>query len=148
MFSRSRLAYLPIPLPDRVELRHADHGRGGQLSLSNEAPSYRPRVFVASVPRSFIETSIRNAGLAPSGANHQPLHFVASAGAQNKRRIRQAAEEEERRFYTGGAGDEWLNSLEPIGTRAEKSHLEIAPWLIVIFAQRWGAFDDSSRFKN
>ena len=58
------------------------------------------------------------------------------------------AEEEEGRFYDGGAGDEWLRALEPLGTDAQKPHLEIAPWLIVIFAQRWGEFDDGTRFKN
>ena len=59
-----------------------------------------------------------------------------------------AAEEEERRFYDGAAGDEWLRALEPIGTGPDKPHLEIAPWLIVVFAQRYGQFDDGTRFKN
>ena len=65
-----------------------------------------------------------------------------------KARIRAAAEEEERAFYSGGAGDEWLAALEPIGTGAEKPHLEIAPWLIVVFAQRYGLTEDGHRYKN
>ena len=65
-----------------------------------------------------------------------------------KRQIRDAAEEEERAFYAGGGGDEWIKALEPLGTGPEKPHLEIAPWLIVIFAQRWGEFDDGTRYKN
>jgi nitroreductase len=73
---------------------------------------------------------------------------VAIANPVDKARIRQAAEEEERRFYEGGAGDEWLAALEPIGTNDHKPHLEDAPWLIVMFAQRWGTFDDGTRFKN
>ncbi|MEM7722397.1 MAG: nitroreductase family protein, partial [Pseudomonadota bacterium] len=62
--------------------------------------------------------------------------------------IREGAEEEERKFYAGAAGDEWLKALEPIGTNEQKPHLTTAPWLIVIFAQRWGEFDDGTRFKN
>lgn len=72
------------------------------------------------------------AGLAPSGANHQPWHFVAISDENIKRRIREAAEDEERKFYPGGNGGEWIKALEPIGTGPSKSHLEDAPWLIVI----------------
>jgi nitroreductase len=95
-----------------------------------------------------IEQCIRTAGTAPSGANHQPWHFVAISEREFKHRIRQAAEQEERKFYDGGAGEEWLKALEPIGTNFDKPHLDIAPWLIVIFGQRWGEFDDGTRFKN
>jgi iodotyrosine deiodinase len=100
------------------------------------------------VAREVIEECIRTAGTAPSGANHQPWHFVAISDTAFKKRVREAAEEEERKFYEGGAGDEWLKALEPIGTNDDKPHLEDAPWLIVIFAQRWGHFDDGDRFKN
>ena len=65
-----------------------------------------------------------------------------------KARIREAAEEEERAFYAGGAGDEWLAALEPIGTGVLKPHLTDAPWLIVVFAQRWGMTEDGARYKN
>ena len=65
-----------------------------------------------------------------------------------KARIREAAEEEERDFYAGGAGDEWLKALEPVGTGPEKPHLTDAPWLIVVFAQRWGSTEDGHRYKN
>jgi nitroreductase len=88
------------------------------------------------------------AGTAPSGANHQPGHLVAISDPAVKKQIRQAAEEEERRFYAGGASDEWIKALEPIGTNADKPHLEDAPWLIVVFAQRYGMFDDGTRYKN
>ena len=101
-----------------------------------------------AVPRDVIENCVRAAGSAPSGANHQPWHFVAVADPALKHRIREAAEEEERRFYAGAAGDEWLMALEPIGTTADKPHLDIAPWLIVVFAQRFGQFDDGRKFKN
>ena len=65
-----------------------------------------------------------------------------------KKRIRTAAEEEEEKFYAGGAGDEWLKALEPIGTDVSKPHLEQAPWLIVVFAQRYGLTNDGERYKN
>jgi nitroreductase len=65
-----------------------------------------------------------------------------------KSRIRAEAEEEERAFYSGGAGDEWLAALEPIGTGVSKPHLTDAPWLIVVFAQRYGVTDDGTRYKN
>jgi nitroreductase len=65
-----------------------------------------------------------------------------------KARIRDGAEEEERAFYQGGAGDEWLAALEPIGTGVSKPHLTDAPWLIVVFAQRYGRTEDGTRYKN
>ncbi|MFT5639003.1 MAG: iodotyrosine deiodinase [Paracoccaceae bacterium] len=65
-----------------------------------------------------------------------------------KHRIRLAAEEEERKFYEGGGGGEWLKALEPIGTNDHKPHLDQAPWVIIVFAQRWGKFEDGTRFKN
>ena len=66
----------------------------------------------------------------------------------NRARIRAAAEEEESAFYAGGAGDEWLAALDPIGTGVSKPHLTDAPWLIVVFAQRYGLRPDGTRFKN
>lgn len=92
----------------------------------------------APVPREVVETCIAAAGRAPSGANHQPWHFCLVGDAGVKRAIREAAEAEERAFYGGRAGDEWLEALDPLGTDAEKPFLEIAPWLIAVFAQRRG----------
>ena len=92
----------------------------------------------APVPRSVIETCIKAAGTAPSGANHQPWHFVAISDPDTKRKIRLAAEEEERAFYKDRASDEWLKALAPLGTDDEKPFLETAPWLIAVFAQRRG----------
>ena len=100
------------------------------------------------VPREIIEKCIRAAGTAPSGANHQPWRFVAVSAPEVKSRIREAAEEEERAFYGGRAPDEWLEALAPLGTDADKPFLETAPWLIVVFAESWGAMPDGSRRKN
>lgn len=90
------------------------------------------------VPRAVIEAAILAAGTAPSGANHQPWHFAVIASPEKKAAIRAGAEAEEREFYAGKAGQEWLEALAPLGTDADKGYLEVAPWSIVIFGQRRG----------
>ena len=100
------------------------------------------------VPRAIIEDCLRAAGTAPSGANRQPWHFVAVSEPAVQRRIREAAEREEAAFYAGRAPDEWLAALAPLGTDARKPFLEIAPWLIAIFAQPGGVAADGAARKN
>jgi iodotyrosine deiodinase len=100
------------------------------------------------VPRAVIAAAIAAAGTAPSGANQQPWHFVAVADPDVKRRIREAAEAEEREFYERRAPDEWLHALQPIGTDWHKPFLETAPWLIAIFVRRWGRAADGSKVKH
>ena len=102
----------------------------------------------APVPREVIEQAILAAGTAPSGANHQPWHFAAISTPALKRRLRQAAEREERAFYAGKAGDEWLEALAPLGTDADKPYLEIAPWHIVVFGQRKGGLSPGELKQN
>ncbi|MBL8857154.1 MAG: nitroreductase family protein [Planctomycetes bacterium] len=87
----------------------------------------------APVPLSVIESLVRIAGSAPSGANKQPWRFIAVRDPALKRRIRVAAEHEEREFYAHRASDEWLADLEPLGTDPTKEFLEIAPWILVVF---------------
>jgi iodotyrosine deiodinase len=96
------------------------------------------------VPREVIAEAILAAGLAPSGANQQPWHFAAISSPEIKGRIRAAAEEEEKAFYAGRAGGEWLDALAHLGTDWEKPFLTEAPWLIAIFAQRWGEARDAA----
>lgn len=105
------------------------------------------------VPREAIEHAIRAAGTAPNGANHQPWHFAVVGSSEKKRAIREAAEAEERRFYGADgdkpkASDEWLGALDPLGTDARKPFLEIAPWLIVCFAQRKGGIAEDGQTQN
>lgn len=100
------------------------------------------------VPRAVIEACVRAAGAAPSGANQQPWTFVCVSDPAIKARIRAAAEAEERAFYEGRAGDEWLEALAPLGTDADKPFLETAPWLIVVFAQRYGLRSGGGRRKH
>lgn len=102
----------------------------------------------APVPREVIEEAIRAAGTAPSGANHQPWHFAVVASSELKQRIRVEAEREEADFYAGKAGQEWLEALAPLGTDPDKSFLEVAPWLIVVFGQRRGGLEPGDRKTN
>ena len=100
------------------------------------------------VPRALIETCLRTAGTAPNGANLQPWHFVVIADPAVKQRIRAAAEAEEREFYSGRAPQDWLDALAPLGTDANKPFLEIAPYLIAIFAQSYGIGADGKKIKH
>lgn len=100
------------------------------------------------VPRELIDTCIMTAGGAPSGANQQPWTFVCIGDPAAKTAIRAAAEKEEREFYSGRTSEEWLDALAPIGTDANKPFLETAPWLIAIFAQRYGVTAEGKRVKH
>jgi nitroreductase len=100
------------------------------------------------VPRAIIEDCLRAAGSAPSGANQQPWHFVAVSDPAVKRRIREAAEAEEREFYAHRAPPEWLEVLAPLGTDEHKPFLEVAPWLIAVFIRRFDRNPDGSKRKH
>lgn len=100
------------------------------------------------VPRAVIEDCLRAAGSAPSGANMQPWHFVVVGDPEVKRRIRKAAEDEEREFYRHRAPQEWLDALAPLGTDENKPFLETAPWLIAIFAETLGRLPDGRKVKH
>lgn len=100
------------------------------------------------VPREIIEDCLRAAGSAPNGANMQPWHFVVVSDPAVKHQIREGAEKEEREFYQRRAPKEWLNALAPLGTNISKPFLDIAPYLIVIFAQAHGVAADGSEVKH
>lgn len=97
------------------------------------------------VPREIIEECIKTAGTAPNGANKQPWHFVVISKPDVKKKIRDAAEEEEREFYERRASDEWLEALEPLGTDPQKPFLEEAPYLIAIFSERYGIKENGEK---
>ncbi len=98
------------------------------------------------VPFDLIEEAIATAGTAPSGAHHQPWRFVVTGDPEVKARIREAAEAEERTNYEDGRiNDEWRRELEPLGTDWHKEFLEIAPWIVVLFEERYGVRPDGSR---
>jgi nitroreductase len=100
------------------------------------------------VPREVIEQCLLSAGSAPSGANRQPWHFCVVSDPAIKRQIREGAEAEERDFYGHRAPRDWLEALAPLGTDAHKPFLEIAPYLIVVFAEKHGVDAAGHRVKN
>tara|TARA_B100000029_G_scaffold510915_1_gene603596 strand:+ start:328 stop:1005 length:678 start_codon:yes stop_codon:yes gene_type:complete len=141
--------YKPIPLSKMREKNDAE--------IKSLAKSYY-KIFTyrrtirdfsnRTIPEEVIRKCIKVASMAPSGANHQPWHFVAISNMNIKTEIRKAAEKEEEKFYSSKNNDHWLRALEPIGTGPNKVHLERAPWLIAIFAERYGLNSDGSSYKH
>lgn len=138
-----------VPLTDWREIKPEEMQARAVAFHGDMARRRSVRSFSARpVPRELIETCVAIAGTAPSGANHQPWFFACVGSGPLKRQIRLAAEAEERAFYAGKAGDEWLDALAPIGTDADKPYMETAPWLICIFAQRRGGVSAGEDRKN
>ena len=94
-----------------------------------------------------IKNAILAAGTAPSGANLQPWHFVVVKNKSIKKKIRFAAEIEEKEFYEKKAPQEWLDALKPLGTDKNKSFLEEAPYLIAIFEKK-NSIKNNKKIKN
>lgn len=138
-----RLAFSPI---DEALMRERAVRFYEEMALRRTVRDYSRR----EVPRDVIESAIRTAGTAPSGANLQPWHFVA-VGAEDRalrQRIRDGAEAEEREFYERRAPQEWLDALAPLGTDWRKPFLEVAPWLIAIFVRPHGLAEDGRVLKH
>jgi nitroreductase len=135
----SRYREYPIEeMRDRLDEFYADIDRRRTVREFSDRP----------VPRDIIETALRAANTAPSGANLQPWHFVVVSGAEAKKKIREAAEVEEREFYEHRASEEWLAALEPLGTDDHKPFLETAPYLIAVFLQKYGELPDGRKVKH
>jgi iodotyrosine deiodinase len=100
------------------------------------------------VPLQAVRDAIACAATAPSGAHQQPWSFVLVRDPEIRRRIREAAEAEERLSYDGRLGEEWLAALRPLGTDEIKTHLTDAPALIVVFQQRYWLGEDGTRRKH
>jgi iodotyrosine deiodinase len=141
--------YEPIPLDPPARLSEKDLRTASQSYLDFIRRRRTVRDFSdETVEREVIEACVLAAGSAPSGANHQPWHFVCISDPVTKRAIREAAEAEEEAFYSGKAGEVWLNDLKKIGTDASKPFLETAPWLIAIFAERYGINQEGEHVKH
>ncbi len=100
------------------------------------------------VPRELIESAIRTASTAPSGAHRQPWRFVVIGDPEIKREIRIAAEAEERKSYEERMPDEWLQALAPLGVDWHKPFLEVVPWIVVVFEQLFGLDEAGNKTKN
>lgn len=122
-------------VPLRFERLSVDESRRRLQGFLSELRRRRSvRDFAADpVPLDLIEAAVEAAATAPSGANRQPWKFVIVLDPEIKRRIREAAEAEERNFYERRATPEWLEDLAPLGTDWRKPFLEIAPCLIAVF---------------
>ncbi len=100
------------------------------------------------VPREIIEKCILAAGTAPNGANKQPWHFAVVESKEIKKKMREAAENEEHEFYNRRAPQDWLDDLEKFETNEHKPFLEKAPYLIGIFAESYAFDDEGNKEKN
>lgn len=139
--------FVPLPgyreyPPDEMLSRARDFH--GELNRRRTVRDFEAR----EVPREVVEECLLAAGTAPSGAHRQPWRFVVVSDPEVKRQIRQSAEAEEREFYAERAPKEWLEALAPLGTDADKPFLETAPYLIAIFAERYGVGDDGGHMQN
>ena len=130
--------YPPAEMLQRAQAFHAE------MRQRRSVRAFSPK----AVSRELIETCLRTAGTAPSGANQQPWRFVVVSNAAVKTKIRVAAEAEEREFYAHRATDAWRDALAPLGTDADKPFLEIAPVLIAIFYEAYGISADGQREKR
>ena len=131
-------AYPFVPL-EFQHLAPDDARRRSRAWLQRIAARRTVRDFAPDpVPWELVENAVRAAASAPSGANQQPWRFVVVADPEIKRRIRVAAEAEERANYESRFPDEWLAALAPLGTDWHKEFLETAPYLIVVFRASWG----------
>ena len=138
-----------IPLPGYQEyavndMKHRAAEFYRHLRQRRTVREFSPR----PVPREVIENCLRAAGTAPNGANMQPWHFVVVSNAAIKQKIRIEAEKEEHDFYHHKAPEEWLDALAPLGTNEHKPFLEVAPYLIVVFAQSFGVLPDGRKVKH
>ena len=138
-----------IPLPDYREYPVEEMQRRARDFYEEVRRRRTVRDFSdRPVPRNVIENALRAAGTAPNGANMQPWHFVVVSNPAIKREIREAAEAEEREFYENRAPQEWLDALAALGTDPNKPFLETAPYLIAIFAERYGVLPDGRKVKH
>ncbi|MEU1377059.1 nitroreductase family protein [Streptomyces triculaminicus] len=138
------------PVPYRPERMPAEESLARAAELRERMGRRRTvRQFSADpVPEQVVRDAIACAATAPSGAHQQPWTFVLVKDPEVRRRIRRAAEEEERVSYDGRLGEEWLAALRPLGTDEVKPHLTDAPALIVVFQQRYWLGEDGGRRKH
>jgi nitroreductase len=144
----AQTAYPFIPLAFERLTPEEQRGRAAEFEQRMQSRRTTRHFSSEPVPRELVEAAIRVASRAPSGANQQPWHFVLVGDAETKRRIRIAAEAEERESYERRMPDDWLAALAPLGTDWHKEFLETAPWLVVVFRQDYGtarAADGSER---
>ncbi|MFF3395126.1 nitroreductase family protein [Streptomyces sp. NPDC002669] len=138
------------PVPHRPERIAADESLAHAARLRRRMDERRTvrRFSRDPVPEQVVRDAIACAATAPSGAHQQPWTFVLVKDPEVRRRIREAAEHEERISYDGRLGEEWLAALRPLGTDAVKAHMTDAPALVVVFQQRYWVGEDGTKHKH
>lgn len=140
----SRFPFIEHPFEPLDEAIMLDRAQAFYDSMAERRSA---RVFSDKpVPRQLIDLALATAATAPSGAHQQPWTFVVIGDPDTKRQIREAAEEEEQKNYEGGRmPEEWRRVLEPLGTHSNKEYLELVPWIVVAFEQRYQLNDDDTK---
>ncbi|MCB0666428.1 MAG: nitroreductase family protein [Saprospiraceae bacterium] len=141
-----KLSFIPFhhPVVEAPEMYHRSENFLHTMDQRRSIRSFSDK----TVDRKVIENVIMTASTAPSGAHKQPWTFCAISDPLIKKKIREAAEAEEKINYSGRMPDDWLEDLEPFGTDWHKPFLEIAPWLIVVFKKSYDLVPGGSRRKN
>ncbi|MEU9195357.1 nitroreductase family protein [Streptomyces hundungensis] len=140
--------YRPVPYRPARMARPESLARAAELRARMDERRTVRRFSPDAVPEQVVRDAVACAATAPSGAHQQPWTFVLVKDADIRRRIREAAEQEERISYDGRLGEEWLAALRPIGTDAVKTHLTDAPVLLVVFQQRYWLAEDGTKHKH
>jgi nitroreductase len=138
-----------LPLDDFIEYPPSEMVSRSEAYLKDISRRHSIRQFSdRDVSEEVIKNCLQAAGTAPSGANHQPWHFVAIHSLEVKKQVREQAELHEQGFYSGRGSEEWLNALKPLGTDAHKPYLQHAPWLIAVFSQKKGGVEAGDKNTN
>ncbi|MFF2010716.1 nitroreductase family protein [Streptomyces sp. NPDC058195] len=141
-------SYQPVPYrPERMAAEESLTTAARLRQRMDERRTVR-RFSADPVPEQAVRDAVACAATAPSGAHQQPWTFVLVKDPEVRRRIREAAEHEERLSYDGRLGEEWLAALRPLGTDAVKAHMTDAPALLVVFQQRYWVGEDGTRHKH
>lgn len=146
-------AHLPdpvfVPLPGYVRYPEAEMLARAEAFCAEMHRRRTTRHFSSEpVPRRLIELAMLTAGTAPSGAHRQPWRFVAIDDPAIKAKLRAATEAEELETYAHRMTDEWREALHPLGTDHVKEHMTVAPWIVVLFAEKYGLDADGRQRKN
>lgn len=150
---KQRTAHLPearfVPLPHYQRLAEPEMLARAEAFFEQMNQRRTTRHFSSDpVPERLIELAMRTAATAPSGAHGQPWRFVAIDDAALKAELRAAAEAEELQTYSHRLTDAWRAALHPLGTDHVKHHMTDAPWLVVLFAERYAVEPDGSVRKH
>jgi nitroreductase len=93
------------------------------------------------IPKEVMENILLSASTAPSGAHKQPWTFCLISNTELKSKIRELAEEEELKSYSGRMSERWIEDLKPLGTNHVKEFIDIAPWIVVIMKRAYEIVD-------